>query len=1058
MNKMKKLVALLLAALLITGSTFSVVFAEEEDFDTEIELGEGEELLGDDAFTDSADSDNAAEKAPSHVNTTEVEKTISEMIEAPKLSGVDFVEYYEDSFEFISEKLRLMGIFNHLNTDPEQVLTRGDYAMLLARILNNGNVTSQEPMRFEFKDVEEEEAYAASINMLCNHAIVQGDGNGYFKPEAEIKSGEAIIMLLNLLGYHEIAQVRGDGDAGYRELALEMKFIKDAPFSYDTTVTLATAAKLIYRALHEKVAVDEFYKSGNVAFRQSDETLMYHYMNILTLEGVVSANEYTSIYSPDEYTSQNCIKISNTVLEFKNGELGPENYLGLKSRVYYRNDTGKNIAIFIEALDKGKGILKINAKDIENYDPGSKRVYYTVDNKMKDEKIEIDLKIIFNNSLATDILAANSFTPDAGQLVFIDNNHDGRYDILMIDSYSTYVVKNTLTSLSPILYDQLGMQNALDLDDKTVTVYKNNVKSSYENIVAGDVVFAATEKATYVPADGEEGLTVYQKLDTLNSKKVKLLASNYSLSGKIESISEGKLYIDGIIYEYSKNFLASDEKGDNNKTVVSSTINVNITGAYDLNGDIVWLDYASEDGVKYAFIVKVAEGRTSFDNNCIKFFSQDGKMISADFGDKVKIFCKWPTDPETDALDRTTYYSKTINGKEIISAVPSLTRIETVDGEQVRKTNRQIIKYKLDSQEKVSQIYLAATDTRNYLTDIPMLDDGIFYHSITLGEKINDTKASYYFSLKPGGTFSPHFIYRKTSSCGFKVPADESIEEEKYFTAYSPLSDSSLPFTSGFSVKDVELYDVDIGTIGAFVYRDPSITISNDNTGKFVNVTSSKNKNLVIDTVKQVLDEQTGEYLTHITAWSENKVKDYVFANSKLESNIAYTNKDKTTIDEMLSLVDASELKRGDMIVASFDVDGRIDGFSVAHRPRKLFDSLARGVLPDGYERSWASSGYFGNNGETYVYIKGFLRGLVINTEGNAPFVNTSRTDEFIRHMIPYSSANQLLIYDYKNDLLYLPQSNAKAPDYSALQEGDYMFWQQNHISIPSAVAVRNYE
>lgn len=1060
MKFLKKLSALYLAVLiagmpLLPLSAFAEEAAETEEVEVDMEqiiqdaLLEGEDtetLLGEeDIETEGAVAAPETEKE----NQEEEIKNISELIEAPKLSGVDFVNVYEESFEALRKNLLALGIFTEADTDGDVILTRAEFAVLISKILNNGMDATDSAHRYEFKDVDSALLYAPAINMLSNYAIVEGDGNGYFYPENELKGGEAIIMLLNTLGYYEIAHIRGEGDAGYRNLAIDMKFTKDVPFSYEKTVDLKTAAKLIYRALHEKVAGDLYYSGENVTFTQSDETLMHRYMDVLTIEGVVTANEYTSLYAADANTSENCIEINDNILLFTEADKEPYNYLGLYSRVYFREDSGKNTAIFIEALDNRYELLKINANDVERYDFNNRRLHYTENESSETEDIPVDLAIIFNNELVEGNINEHYFTPDAGQLVFIDNNRDGKYDLLIIDSYSTYVVKSSVTNNNLNLYDELSMQDGLNLEDKTIKVYKNNVKAAATDIAAGDIVFAATEKVTFEQA----GTRTYQKLDTAGSEKIRLLASNYALSGRLESLAEEYLYIDNVEYEYSKSFLAASEIGENSKAVNSRRIGVSVTGAYDLNGDIAWILRGSDENVKYAFLVRVAEGKTSFNPNVMKFFSQDGKMETAEFDNKVKVFTKW----DSGDINSSTYYSRNIGGKDIVTDVPGLIANN--------KTVRQLIRYKLNDEGKITQLYLAAADDRDYKTDVPLLEENILY----LSTKMEGDTSYFAFSSGATGVMSSYFTYRKNMTYGFKVPHDENIEEEKYFRAFTPSNDESAPFTHNSKPNNLELYNIDGGIIGAFLHYDTSISSTETDTGKLVTCGSS-GPSLVIENVKMVKNEETDEFVPVIDAWNQNKLTTYTFVNADLVSNIAYTKKNGAEQDDTLSLIHPSELHKGDIIVAHLNKFGEIDGFSVAHRPKYTFDNLVNGEMPMGAEKGYTSShgGYYYNSSSDHMYISGYHRGRVAKTINGAPIVATQRTvtndqgedevTDVFRRLILNSTQNQLLIYDYKNDTLTLTQGTRKCADFSQLEEGDYLFWHQKVFNTQTSVAVRNYQ
>lgn len=973
---------------------------------------------------------------PEEEEQTEATQNISSIVQEPKLSGVDFVHIYDDSFSAISDYLRKFGIFKDTDTDEALVLTRGEFAILAARILNAKTGETQSAYRYEFKDVEETAEYYDAVNMLCNYGIVQGDGNGNFYPENEIKGAEAIIILMNMMGYYEIAHLRGEGDNGYRSLSIDMKFMKEVPFSYDTVVTLGQAARLIYHALHEKVADSYSYTNGSVTFAQSDETLMHRYMDILTIEGIVTANEFTSLSGVGGKTSENSIKINNTVLRFADDSLVPYEYLGLYARVYYTEDSGNNTAVFVEALSQHYELLKINAKNIASFDSSTMTLHYTENNKAKSEKIPISISIIFNSVAVGASLDNRYFTPDAGQIVFIDNDNDKNYDVLVIDSYSTYVAKGKLASEDATLYDDLSVQPGLCIADKNVKVYRDNVKADYTAIAAGDIVFAATEKVTYETTTAPSPIVTYQKLDTA-SENIRLLASSYVLGGNLEALSEDYLYIDAVEYEYAKSFYAAATVGNTNKAVVSNKIGVSVTGALDLNGDIVWMRRGTDENIKYGYLVKAAAGSSGFKPSCAKIYTQDDEMITVEFADKVKVHKLW----EAGAPSSTNYYAKTQSGKSITADVSEL-------------ATRQIIKYRLNSDGELAEIFFAADDTaRDYLNEVPILQEGIMYYSALVNHTtgISGTLL-YYFSFGNDGVIEPLFVYRKNTSVAFVVPSDESdaetFDDEKYYSAYSATSAGS-PFTHAKPLTNVKLYDVDAAVVGAVVQEKKRVKAT-DNLGVDFDYDSNF-VDVVVDKVRQVLDAESGDYVTELTGYNKGKLKQYKFNSADLLSR-------ENAVNASLSKVSANNLKRGDVVMLHQDSLGAVDGFRVAHRPQYMLSNVTTLNPAVPYEYKFDGSARPANEKyHPFPTTSMFAAGKVVRMVNGAPFVDTGQGA--LRRMMMYGTSTvQVLIYDMYNDTITPALNSSKNPTFTLFEEGDYIYWYQYERYPMTVIAVRNYE
>lgn len=1006
MINIKKVFSLVLVTVLIVTSFVSFAADEEDYTDPEI-LGDSAKIT-----TDVATESNENEQTNEPVSEEKVEKQIF----SPLYSGIDRVNIYSpDNTQMLFNILKTLGIMESYES-LDAILTRGEFAGFVARIMQGGKSENNSSYRYEFKDVDETVANQSDIIYLANYGIVQGDGQGNFYPDNYIKSAEALVMLLNSMGYYEIAQMYGEGLTGYLMLANKLELSKEIDINTNSELTVESAIKLIYHALHERVADINSFKNDSFTFKTSDETLMYRYMNVMTVEGVVTANEYTSLNSPSGSVATKCLKIGNTSVSFSQSNIIPADYLGLYTRVYFKENSGDYQAFFAECIENRQEILKLNAEDIIGYNELTKTLSYVENDRIKTESIPINASIIFNKVAVTGGIDARCFTPDAGQVVFIDNNGDSNYDCIMIDLYTTYLVKNSLSSESDILYDELSIQPMIPFNLKEVRVMKNNAEATAKDVLSGNVAMVASNKVTYETI----GSITYPKIDS-SSEFYTVLVSDYQIKGNLESITENnEVVIDGVEYEYSNGFLVSAEKGGSNKTIESMAMNVAVTAGLDLDGNIVWLVRGTDSSLKYGYLVKMGSG-TGFQTDWIKIFTQDNEMLTFNFANRIKVFAQW----EAGSIDDSTYYSKSIDG----DAVTDLNLLYS-GGVSIQ----QLLQYKLDADGNISAVYIAASDSRSYTKDVPILYNNIFYKSCTL----TDTA---YHTYDIGGVISPLFEYNKTHTFGFAVPDNPNITDAKYFSAHK--NEITL-FGNGTEIEKIDLYNVDNGRIGAFVYKQ-KVNVT-DGYASVVFDNNSTFKNIIIESARLVLDDE-GEVTTEIMAYYQNKLVKLECTSGSL---VSLENSNDTDLNE----VKISELKRGDIVLIHQNTLNQIDGFKVLHRVHKAMKDAGNSLIP-GYEQIWDGALY---QSESPVYPSLFARGEVVKTIDGIPYVNTGRSDGLLRRMLVYGSANQIIIYDVQNDEMILTQDRNERGDFSQLQEGDYLFWYLRDRSVLSAVAIRNYK
>lgn len=1006
MKHLKGFLALLLINVMVMSlsSAGFAVWAEEEFLDPEI-FGE--------------EAEAQVQPEPEQPAKQETHKA-ADTIPAPILSGIDAVQGVDNQdLKIIYQNLVNLKIFTDETFEQEKTLTRAEFANIVARIVMHGENPEGNVMRHEFKDVDDQTAGREAIIELTNLGIVDGYGNGYFSPEEKIKNSEAVVILINMMGYYEIAHMMGDGWEGYLKTARQLKLDQDIDCSEIADLTMGTAVKAIYRVLHERMAAGT-YSGEKVTFETTEETVMYHYMDIQTIEGIVDANAYTSLYTKAGRVSEGRMAINGKILDFQNTSTDPADYLGLYTRVYYRGD---NEAVMAEYLPKKHNILKINSKDIVQYDEASSTIKYEDKNRMRTQNIPVSINIIFNGVANEGIIDPRKFVPDVGQLVFIDNNNDGKYDVLFIDSYSTYLVKNTLETDEDKLCDDLSVQPVLPLKNKLVKVFKNNAAASIQDVQSGNVALVAASEVNYVQVGG----LAYMEPDTQAGDVIKIVATDYGVSGTIESYGdENTVIIDGVEYELDKGFLVAAEKGASSKAQNSRRINVNASVGINALGDIVWMVRSGTNEVKYGYLVNIKNGEEE-DINTVKIYTQDDEMIFTRFSDKVKVYAMW----ENGTINTSSYSSKRFAGNEMVT-------INQIYREG--KVCQQLIQYKLDGQGYVSTLYLPAKDTRSYLSDVPLLLDNVLYLSHSIAES---SKEYYYnFGAKDrGGVISPLFEFNVRTTYGFVVPKSSTVYDEKYFSVHH--GKEITLFSNGDEIRNMDMYNVDNGVIGAFVYKR-DVQEGSSNLSTEFNADSTF-LNIIVDEVEQTWDDEADDVRISITAYNRNQLKTFTFAGTDM---LSLENKN---IPEY-SLVPASELKRGDIILVHENSIGEIDGFKIAHRIQYELKNAEDGT-PLGNERNWDGTEFTNRS----MYVRSFMRGKVVKSIDKIPYVDTNNVNNILRRIILYGSVNQCVIYDVSQDTLTLTQNSSKIANFDEIQDGDYLFWYQSERATLSAVAVRDY-
>ena len=90
---------------------------------------------------------------------------------------------------------------------PQKTLTRAELTSIALNMLDV-DISNFEVKNNAFTDVSENHWAYKTINYAYENGIINGYGNGLFKPNNEVKYSEAITILLNVVGYKDYVNKR----------------------------------------------------------------------------------------------------------------------------------------------------------------------------------------------------------------------------------------------------------------------------------------------------------------------------------------------------------------------------------------------------------------------------------------------------------------------------------------------------------------------------------------------------------------------------------------------------------------------------------------------------------------------------------------------------------------------------------------------------------------------------------------------------------------------------------------------------------------------------------
>lgn len=136
--------------------------------------------------------------APISVFAAEGEKTV--------FTDVKVDDYYAEAAEILAE-LGIISGYPDGTYGAEKAITRAEMAAIVCRIIDKEVEAEKAKGETIFDDVAGDYWASGYINIAVKEGIINGDGNGKFRPEDEVKYEEAIKMIVCALGYAEGIEV-----------------------------------------------------------------------------------------------------------------------------------------------------------------------------------------------------------------------------------------------------------------------------------------------------------------------------------------------------------------------------------------------------------------------------------------------------------------------------------------------------------------------------------------------------------------------------------------------------------------------------------------------------------------------------------------------------------------------------------------------------------------------------------------------------------------------------------------------------------------------------------
>ena len=491
--------------------------------------------------------------------------------------------------------LTQLELVKELPENMDSTVSRGRFTQILIKMMNMDSLDASGTV---ITDINEFHDYFPTMSRAIKLGLVNGPVT---RPDDAVKSNEAIKMIICMTGYNQYALHKSGWPIGYQAVARDIGLLKGVSAIGDVELSWNEAIRLLYNAICVDVLEPEYIGEESTNYNSTEgRTILSQAHGIVSGEGIVESVNGKSLENYDGLKSNEVI-IDNQ--KFTTAFEETRDYVGYNVEYFYDSETKALCAIYPE----NNKVLKVNAESVIEVNDRVITYEEPVHGKNVGDIKEVkftQLATILYNDVVVDNFNTSYFMGKQGEITFIDNDEDGKYDVIMLDITDDYVVK-IADVYSETIYDMYDPSKSICLSDKDgqdisfVDRYGNPMLLS--ELLRYDVI---SVKRSY---DG---------------KKVTAIFSNLEARGTVEAVdvTNGKMYITirGKRYETTADF----QKYESVKSGEWGVFGVTTTGKIAC----VNRSFAA-DGATYGYLIKAKAGSGLDTSYKFRILSQTGEIV-----------------------------------------------------------------------------------------------------------------------------------------------------------------------------------------------------------------------------------------------------------------------------------------------------------------------------------------------------------------------------------------------------------------------------------------------
>lgn len=513
----------------------------------------------------------------------------------------------------------------------DRFVSRADFARAVSKALKLYPIQGNQ---FNFVDAADSNSMGY-INALYDKDLINQTG-GYIRPDDCIALADTVRAYIELSGYGIMLKNKEPTRDNLLSVGIKTGILKNVDTPTNRYMTYRDMIMMTFDVLMLDAPEVEYQPIYKVEFN-GNINILEDLHGVKKASGIITANENTALFDPSYNTPKGRIRINNVI--YNAGESGAENYLGYSLRYYYsEDDYGENQLLYIYDMDTLNDVEFVNSEDIKGF-ANNILSYRNDKNKSMSEKIPTTADVIYNGVSYSSYTDAD-FDIKEGSVTFLDNNHDGEWDVVSILSAGVYVV-DAVDVQNEIIYPKSGNEFYEDANTLKKIGLNNSDVDNYKLYLDGIRVN---------PGELKEGdiLSVYDSKPVGGKVKMRMVkASSVIINDYVLAYSDEE-------FSLSSNQTLDISYSCLQHPDIQVYYMIHITDS----GKIAWFesDPTSRD-FRYGYVIKVSIGEDGGEYTLyVKLLDEDSNIVTLNSADKYKV-------DGIDMTDAETAYNQLLNGE-----------------------------------------------------------------------------------------------------------------------------------------------------------------------------------------------------------------------------------------------------------------------------------------------------------------------------------------------------------------------------------------------------------